>query len=175
MLYCDVMTRKQKFILIILGALDFIVIGTLATIVVRTMSSTPVSPVARAQVSPCVQAMLDACNALPAPLQDTATVAWDTKQLHITLSAVYTGETPPPESAQLLWMALDEMATVLQDGCLVPETITIALTVHGKTEIVQYLAQLAGADITAWMAGTLPEAELAAQSHFRQTSASTDR
>ncbi|MGC9395074.1 MAG: hypothetical protein ACP5J4_09480 [Anaerolineae bacterium] len=169
------MTRKQKRILIILGVLDFIVIGTLAAIVVRTMSSTPAAPPAvQAQVSPCVQAMLDACNALPAPFQDTATVAWDTKQLYITLSAVYTGETPPPESAQLLWTALDEIATVLQGGCLVPETVTIALTAHGNAETVQYLAQLAGEDLTAWMAGMLPEAELAAQSRFRQTSTSTN-
>ena len=170
------MTRKQKYILLILGVLDFIVIGTLAAIVVRTMSRTPPAPsvIQMPQISPCVQAMLDACNALPAPLQDTATVAWDAKQLYITLSAVDTGETPPPESAQLLWTALDEIAAVLQDGCLVPETITIALTVHGNAETVQYLAQLAGEDVTAWMAGTLPEAKLAAQSHFRQTSTSTN-
>ena len=165
------MTRKQKRILLILGVLDFIVIGTLAAIVVRTMSRTPAAPpvIQTQQISPCVQAMLDACNGLPAPLQDTATVAWDTKQLYITLSAVYISETPPPESAQLLWTALDEITTVLQDGCLVPETVTIALTAHGNAENVQYLAQLAGEDIAAWMAGTLPEAELAAQSHFRQS------
>jgi hypothetical protein len=171
-LYCGAMTRKQKRILIILGVLDFIVIGALATIVIRTMSPTPAAPpVVQTQISPCVQAMLDACNALPAPFQYAATVAWDTKQLYITLSAAYPTETPPPESAQLLWTVLDEIATVLQDGCLVPETVTIALTVHGNVKTVQYLAQLAGQDVAAWMAGTLPEAELAAQSHFRQTSA----
>jgi hypothetical protein len=169
------MTRKQKRILIILGVLDFIVIGALATIVIRTMAPTPTPPpVIQTRISPCVQAMLDACNALPVPFQNPATVAWDARQLYITLSAVYPEETPPPESAQLLWTVLDEIVVVLQDGCLVPETVTIALTVHGNAETVQYLAQLAGQDITAWMAGTLPEAELAAQSHFRQTSASTD-
>ncbi|MBN2390433.1 MAG: hypothetical protein JXR84_06905 [Anaerolineae bacterium] len=175
MLYCNMMTRKQKRILIILGVLDFIVIGALATIVIRTMSPTPAPPpVVQTRISRCVQAMLDAYNDLPLPVQDPATVAWDTQQLYITLSVSYPAETPPPDSAQLLWTVLDEVAAVFQGGCLVPETITIALTVHGNVETVQYLAQLAGQDITAWMAGTLPEAELAAQSHFRQTSASTD-
>ena len=171
MLYCGAMTRKQKYILIILGVLDFIVIGALATIVIRTMSSTPAAPpVVQTQISRCVQTMLDACNDLSVPVQDPATVAWDSQQLYITLSISYPAETPPPESAQLLWTMLDETAAVFQSGCLVPETVTIALTIHGNAETVQYLAQLAGQDISAWMAGTLPEAELAAQSHFRQTS-----
>ena len=169
------MTRKQKRILIILGVLDFIVIGALATIVIQTMSSTPAAPpVVQTQFSRCVQAMLDACNDLPVAVQDTVTVAWDTQQLNIALSVGYPAETPPPESAQLLWTVLDEIAAVFQGGCLVPETVTIALTVQGNVKTVQYLAQLAGQDITAWMAGTLPEAELAAQSHFRQTFTSTD-
>ena len=169
------MTRKQKRILIILGVLDFIVIGALAAVVIRTMAPTPAAPpVIQAQVSPCVQAMLDACNALPAPFRNDAAVAWNAQQLYVTLSAAYPAATPPPESPQLLWMALDEMATVLRGKCLVPETITVALTVHGNAETVQYLAQLAGEDVVAWMAGTLPETELAAQSHFRQTSTSTD-
>lgn len=168
------MTRKQKRILIILGILDFVVIGVLAAIVIGTMTATPPAPpaVVQAQVSPCVQRMLDACQSLPAPFSSPATVAWDTTQLYITLHAAYSTSTPPPESAQLLWTSLDEIAVVLQSGCYVPETITIALTAHGNAETVQYLAQLSGQDVAAWMAGTLSEERLAAQSHFRQTAQS---
>ncbi len=171
MLYCDAMTRKQKHILIILGVLDLVVVGALAIIVVRTMTATPAAPpsIVQAHVSPCVQRMLESCNALPAPFSETATVAWDTTQLYITLHAAYPTATPPSDSAQLLWTALDEMAVVLKSGCYTPETIIIALTAHGNAETVQYLAQLAGQDVTAWMAGTLSEENLAAQSHFRQT------
>lgn len=171
MLYCDVMTRKQKQILIILGILDFVVIGALAVVVIRTLTATPPAPpvVVQAQVSPCMQRMLDACNALPAPFSDPATVAWDTTQLYITLHATYPSATPPPESAQLLWTALDEMRAVLLSGCYIPDTIIIAVTAHGNAETMQYLAQLSGQDVAAWMAGTLSEENLAAQSHFRQT------
>lgn len=173
MLYCDVMTRKQKLILIVLGVLDLVVIGVLAAVVFRTMPSAPAPAappdVVQAQFSPCMQKMLDACDALPAPFSDTATVAWDTTQLYITLDARYPTATPPPESAQLLWTALDELSAVLLSGCYIPETITIALTAHGSVGTGQYLAQLAGQDVAAWMAGTLSEESLAAQSHFRQT------
>jgi len=168
------MTRKQERILIILSVLNFIVIGGLTALIAHTMFDVPaMPPVVQAQISPCMQAMLDACNTLPEPFQGTSahgvTVAWDTTQLYITLHAVYPFATPPPESAQLLWTVLDEIAAVLQSGCYTPETITIALTAHGNTGSVQYLAQLAGQDITAWMAGTLAEESLAAQSRFRQT------
>jgi hypothetical protein len=165
------MTRKQKQILIILGVLDFIVIGALAAVVVRTITTIPVAPtvIVQTQVSRCIQTMMDTCNALPAPFSDTASVSWDTSQLYITLHAVYPTATPPPESAQLLWTALDETAAVLESGCYIPNTVTIALTAHGNAETVQYLAQLAGRDVSAWMVGTLSEESLAAQSHFRQT------
>lgn len=176
MLYWDAMTRKQKRILIVLGVLDFIVIGALAAIVIHTISSTPATPpvVVQAQIPACVQTMLNACTALPAPFHNTSriggpTVAWDATHLHITLHATYPTAKPPPESAQLLWTALDTVAVVLRSGCSTPEAITIALTAHGNAETVQYLAQLTGADVTAWMAGTLPEESLAAQSHFRQS------
>lgn len=173
MLYCDAMTRKQRYILIILGILDFVVIGALSAVVFRTMTAKPPAPpvVVPAQISPCVQRMLDTCNALPTPFNGTASVAWDATQLRITLHATYPSATPPSESAQLLWTALDEMKAVLLSGCYIPDTITIALAAHGNTENVQYLAQLSGQDVAAWMAGTLSEESLAAQSHFRQTSA----
>lgn len=176
MLYCDAMTRKQKHILIILGVLNFVVIGALAAIVIRTMTATSAArpTVVRVRFSPCIQRMLDACNALPAPFSETATVAWDPTQLYITLNARYPAPTPPPESAQLLWPALDQIKTVLSSECHIPETITIAVTAHGSEGTVQYLAQLAGQDVAAWMAGTLSEENLAAQSHFRQTSISRD-
>lgn len=169
------MTRKQKYILIILGMLDFVVIGALAAIVLHSSPSTPEAPPTdvRVQISPCAQAMLDVCNTLPEPFNDAATVAWDATQLYVTLQAVYP-TTPPPESAQLVWMVLDEIALILQSGCTTPETVTIALTAHGDAGSVQYLAQFAGQDIAAWMAGILPEEDLAAQSHFRQTTSSTD-
>lgn len=165
------MTRKQRYILIILGILDFVVIGVLATVVVRTMTTTPVKPVVVVQtrVSRCIQGMLDMCNALPSPFSDTATVSWNETQLYITLHATYPTATPPLESAQLLWTALDEMKAVLMSGCYIPETIAIALTARGNAETVQYLAQLSGQDVAAWIAGTLSEESLAAQSHFRQT------
>lgn len=165
------MTRKQKRILIILGILDFVVIGVLAAVVIRTITAKPPTPpvVVQAQISPCMQRMLDACEMLPAPFSNTASVAWDTTQLYITLHATYPTTTPPAESAQLLWTALDELKAVLLSGCYVPDTITIALTAQGSTETIQYLAQLSGQDVSAWMTGTLPEENLAAQSHFRQT------
>jgi hypothetical protein len=170
-LYWDAMTRKQKQILIILGVLDFVVIGALAAIVVRTTIATSVAPtvIVQTKVARCLQTMMETCNALPAPFNDTASVAWDMTQLNITLHAVYPTATPPPESAQLLWTALDETAAVLKSGCYVPDTITIALTARGNAETVQYLAQLAGQDVSAWMAGTLSDENLAAQSHFRQS------
>lgn len=174
MLYCDAMTRKQKHILLILGVLDFIVIGGLAAVIVRTMTAIPAVPpapivIVQTRVARCIRTMLNTFNTLPAPFSDTASVAWDTEQLYITLHAAYPSATPPPESAQLLWTALDETAVVLESGCYIPDTIIIALTVRGNAETVQYLAQLSGQDVAAWMAGTLSEENLAAHSHFRQT------
>jgi hypothetical protein len=164
------MTRKQKIVLIVLGVLDVGVIAALAGIVIHSMRPTPAAPTpVPAYLSACEQSMLDALATMPASLSETPIVAWDDAHLYVTLQAVYPTATPPDESAQLLWMALDSIAAVLLDGCTVPPTITIALTAQGQTETTHYLAQLAGQDMTAWMAGTLPEADLAAQSHFRQT------
>lgn len=164
------MTRTQKLMLLILGVLDLAVIGALAGIVIHTASQVPALPtVVRVQVSPCAQKLLDAGAALPAPFDSAPTVAWDSAQLYVTLHASYSTGAPPEESAQLLWTALDSIAAVLRDGCAVPQTITIALTAQGETETLHYLAQLAGDDIAAWMAGALPEADLAAHSHFRQS------
>lgn len=170
------MTRKQKRILITLGVLDFVIIGALAAIIIRSIPPTPAAPppIVHAQIPPCVQAMLDACNALPEPFDGVPTVAWDTAQLHITLQATYPTATPPPESAQLVWAVLDKITLVLQSGCSTPETVMIALTAHGNAGTVQYLAQLTGQDVAAWMAGTLPETGLAAQSHFRKIFVPTD-
>lgn len=164
------MTQKQKIILIILGVLDVSVIAALAGIVIHSTRPTPIAPTPiPAYLSACEQHMLDVLAGMPAPLGETSVLAWDDTQLYVTLKAGYQTATPPEESAQLLWAALDSIAAVLRDGCAVPQTITIALTVQGETQTVHYLAQLAGQDVAAWMAGTLPEEDLAAQSHFRQT------
>ena len=180
-LYCEAMTRKQKLILIILGVLDFIVISALIAIVVHTSNTRAIhsipaaSPNVQAQLSPCTRAMLETCAALPLPFDNAPAVAWDATHLYVTLRATYPAATPPQESAQLLWTALDAIAAVLQNGCTTPETITIALAAYGNAESVQYLAQFAGSDVAVWVEGTLPEDALAAQSRFRQTRISTDR
>ncbi|HQE92743.1 MAG TPA: hypothetical protein PLH19_08335 [Anaerolineae bacterium] len=165
------MTRKQRIVLIILGILDVSVIAALAGSVVHSIRSTPTAPTpAPLYLSACEQSMLNTLAAMPAPLGEMPMVAWDEGNLYVSLRAVYPTATPPEESAQLLWTTLDSMATVLRQGCTIPSTITIALTACGQTETIHYLAQLAGQDMAAWMAGTLSEEDLAAQSHFRQTS-----
>ncbi len=164
------MTRKQKIVLIILGVLDVSVIAALAGIVIHSMRPTPVAPTpVPAYLSACEQKMLDTLAGMPAPLTETPIVAWDEAYLYVTLKVAYATATPPEGTAQLLWTALDSIATVLHNECAVPQTITIALTAQGQAATTHYLAQLAGQDVAAWMAGTLPEEDLAAQSHFRQT------
>ncbi|HQI86695.1 MAG TPA: hypothetical protein PKV20_19160, partial [Anaerolineae bacterium] len=164
------MTRKQRLILILLGVLDVSVIALLAGIVIHDTRTVPAAPTPTlVRISACEQKMLDALAGMPAPLSDTPAVAWDEMQLYITLKATYPTATPPEASAQLLWTTLDRLASVLQDECTVPETISIALTAQGTTNNVHYLAQLAGRDVIAWMEGTLPEEDLAAQSRFRKS------
>ncbi len=164
------MTRKQKFVLIVLGFLDVGVIAALAGIVIHGMRPIPVAPAPiPISMSVCERKMLDALAAIPAPLSDNPIVAWDKAHLYVTLKVAYQTATPPDESAQVLWMALDSIAAVSLDGCATPPTLTIALTAQGQAGTTHYLAQLAGQDVADWMAGTLPEEDLAARSRFRQT------
>lgn len=162
------MTRKQKIVLLILGVLDIGVIAALAGIVIHSMRPTPVTPTP-ITLSACEQNMLNALAAMPAPLTDAPSVAWDNAHLYVTLHIAYHSATPPEESAQVLWTALDSMAAVLRDDCAIPPAITIALTAQGEAQTIHYLAQISGQDVADWMAGTLAEQDLAARAHFRQT------
>ncbi len=168
------MTRKQKLILIIFGIVDLGVMMALAGIILRTSHAYPAPPTltptpltAHTYISACEQNVLD--TFAQTPVGETPAVAWDATQLYVTLKVVYPTTAPPTESVQLLWTALDNLVPPLSDGCPLPSTIIIALTAQGTLSTTSYLVQFDGEDFAAWMAGTLAEADLAAQARFRQS------
>ena len=166
------MTRKQKLILIILGVLDIAVITLLANVVIRSLSPTPAASPIVVQASPCEQRLIELAATTPPFTAGIPKVAWNNRQLTIALRVMYSTATPPKDSAQLLWTALDTLAKVVREGCALPETIIITIDAYAETETQQFLVQLAGADIKDWLAGVLSEEALAAQAHYRQTTVS---
>ncbi len=164
------MTRRQKLILIILGILDVAVIALLGSAVVRSLPPTTptVSPIA-VQISPCEQKMLETFSTTPPFADGVPTVAWSNKQLHLSLHVAYKASVPPEDSAQYLWTALDSIAEIVQEGCTLPEKVTISIIAQGEAETHQFLVQLAGSDIKGWLAGALSDEALAALAHYRQT------
>lgn len=164
------MTRQQKLILVVLGILDIAVIALLGSAVIRSLPpATPtVSPIAL-QASPCAQRMIETFTAMPPFDGGVPTVAWDAHQLSLALDAGYTTPAPPKDSAQLLWTALDGIATSLQAGCTLPETVTVTVIAHGTVETHRFLAQLRGADVESWLAGDLSDVALAATARYRET------
>ncbi len=146
------------------------VIAVLAGIVIHSTRQVPVTPTPiPMRISACEQKLLDALAGMPTPLSDAPAIAWDETQLYVTLKISYPTSTPPEESVQWLWTTLDSLATVLRDGCTIPQTITIALTAQGTTHAVNYLTQLSGQDVAAWIGGTLSETNLAARARFRKS------
>lgn len=167
-----VMTRRQKLILVILGALDFVVITLLASVVLRAVRPSPaISPVA-VQASPCERRLVELLSASPLFTDNAPMVAWDERQLALALRVAYATSKPPEDSAQLLWDALDIVAAVAAGECSLPETVTITVDAQGETEAQRFLAQLTGPDIEDWATGKVSDATLAAQALYRQTTTS---
>ena len=162
------MTRKQKLILLAFAIADIVVIVLFGTIVLRTLSPAPtVSPI-QVQVSSCEQSVVDTFSHLDVSLAGAAQqVAWNQEQLYLALTVTYQTDTPPVESAQLLWTALDDVAGVFNEACPVPETVILAITARGTTTTIQHLAQVTGQDMAAWQLGNLSDEALAAQTHYR--------
>lgn len=150
------MTRQQKGILLVLGILNIIIFILVGSIVLPDILAP--SPPIVITVTACEQNLLAAF-----PLAQHPASTWTAQQLTLRLS---TPGPPEPESAQQLWMALDTLATIFQEGCPIPETVVIAITV-GIEAPHQHQAQFSGGDIAAWIDGTLSEADLAARSRYR--------
>ncbi len=168
MIYFIPMNRRQKRILIIFGIVDLIVVIALGVTLGHDLwSSSPI----RTDFLPaaCPQGLL---QALPPSLQPA--VAWTPDRLDLTLNAHYAAPTPPAETPQLLWKALDGIAAMLRLGCPAPAQVTIRLTANGETITQYHIVQLDGAELAAWAAGTLSEAELATRAAYRQLSGQVD-
>ncbi len=165
------MTRLQKLILVILGILDVAVIALLASVVIQNLPPTPTMSPIVVQASPCTHRLVELFSAATSFADGIPIVAWDDQQLALSLRVVHPAATPPEDSAQHLWTALDTIAKIAPEGCPLPETVTIAINAHGESETHQFLVQLAGADIENWLAGNLTEEALATRARYRQTTA----
>lgn len=168
MIYFMPMNRRQKRILTILGIVDLIVVVALGVTLGHDLWSP--SPV-RTDFLPaaCPQGLL---QALPPSLQPA--VAWTPDRLDLMLNAHYAAPTPPAETPQLLWKALDSIAAMLRLGCSAPTQVTIRLTANGETVTQYHIVELEGAELAAWAAGTLSEAELATHATYRQLPSQVD-
>ncbi len=157
------MTRRQKFILVLFGALDLVVIVLLGAIALNSRLTLP-NPVS--QFGPCPSLLLDA---LPGYLSPA--VAWEKERLIITITPLYRTPAPPPGSAQVLWTAFDALETPLAAGCTLPEEVRIVVTARGSATTTGHLARLQGRDVTAWLQGELDEATFVQRGAYYPTGA----
>lgn len=146
------MKKWRTPILLVLAILDIAVIAILGYTIVSRRKTTAS---AAATLPPCSQIILSDLDAYTSPA-----VAWDTERLTLALTVFYTSPDPPAASAQLLWDALDSVRRATALGCPLPPEIALIVHAHGQTNTIGHVARLHGADIAAWAAGALPEAEL---------------
>jgi hypothetical protein len=156
------MTKRQKFILILLALLDVAVIGMLGSLIYLELHP---RPVLRADISPCVQQLLVEFDAMDPQ------IAWDrTNALHLALTLpIYdeaSGDVAP--APQAIWPILDALAEQFLADCPTPRQVTIHLTVREATGVTHHVAQIDGATLTAWREGDLSDAAFAAQARYRR-------
>lgn len=155
------MTKRQKLILVLFGALDLVIIILLGAIALHSQQSLPnlVS-----QFGPCPSLLLESLPRYLAP-----TVAWEEERLVVTVTPRYPTSTPPPGSAQLLWTTLDALQRPVAAGCTLPEEIRLVVTARGTATTTGHLARLRGADVTAWLQGELDEEGFAQRGSYYVT------
>ncbi|NBD35223.1 MAG: hypothetical protein GVY30_04395 [Chloroflexi bacterium] len=156
------MTKRQKFILILLALLDVAVIVMLGSLIYLELHP---RPVLRADLSPCAQQLLAEFGAMDPQ------IAWDaTNALHLALtlpiSDKASGDVAP--SAQALWPILDALAEHFSADCPAPRQVTIRLAVRDASGVTHHVAQIDGATLTAWREGDLSDANFAAQARYRR-------
>jgi len=154
------MKRRQKVTLLVLGLLVLIVVSGLGAYI---WSHSKSAAVMVRPLSPCPTIVLGEIPAILSPA-----VAWESEQLHITLTAFYAVPAPPASSAQLLWTALDGLGRAARTGCVVPPQVTLVVHTHGTQESVSQVAIFHGEDVTGWAQGTLSSEQLAARAAYRQ-------
>ncbi|MCD4738321.1 MAG: hypothetical protein K8R89_03565 [Anaerolineae bacterium] len=160
------MDSRKKRLLLLLGLVDVLVVGLLGGVVWRSWPR-PGSPV-QPSFAPCEHTLL---AQLPGYLSPA--VSWKAERLYVTFIAQYASEIPPQSSAQLLWEALDGLAAVGRRGCPLPPDVTVVVTAQGQADAIGHLAQLRGVDVTAWLAGEISQAQLAARAAYRQVGRAT--
>ncbi|MBN1259823.1 MAG: hypothetical protein JXB35_04000 [Anaerolineae bacterium] len=154
------MRRRQKVFLLILGLADLIVITGLIWVIARPQ---PPLPPNYNRLAPCEQLVL---GQVPGRLSPA--IAWSPQRLEMRLRAVYDSPTAPPESAQLIWTALDSLAKAAQTGCTIPNTLSIVLETESSSgETIAHTAQLRGEDIIDWLDGDIDDDTLARQAAYR--------
>ena len=158
------MTKQQKRILLILGLSNVLVIGLLGSVVIMSSRSVTPPPSGPAQIPQCPQSVLAVL-----PPTDSRSISWNENLLQLTIRVHYASDTPPPESVQYLWMALDSIAAALQNGCAPPQTINIAVTAQADTATYRHQVQISGTVVAAWANGELNEADLATAAKYRYT------
>ena len=120
------MTGKQKLILLAFAIADIAVIVLLGSVVLSSLPSPAptLSPV-QVQASLCEER---AANLFPRSDASSiavvaSQVAWSQDQLILALTADYPTKVPPAESAQVLWSVLDNLASLFDEACPVPQTV----------------------------------------------------
>lgn len=158
------MSRKQKLILLGLGAANVLIVALLIFLLRFWMNSP--APVPIAEFSPCTQQLL---SSLPEATHPA--VVWEQAELTVALTpdSDAPGAVPAEIGGQYLWTALDALSTTLKLNCAIPEQVILTVTFYDDTTTRRHVAILSGDDVTAWVSGELPGAELAAQTRYRLT------
>ncbi len=166
MLYSLAMDHRRKRILLLLGVLDLVVIAVLGWYAWQLRQSEP--PLAPELYAACSQSLLET---LPSHLSPTVT--WKQRVLYVRLTARYPTSTPPPSSAQLLWVVLDALKPLANADCLFPNEVVIVITAQSEAETHGHLIRLYGPDVADWAAGTLSEEELVKRGIYRDNATAT--
>jgi hypothetical protein len=161
------MKRRQKLVLVGLAVVNVLVIGLMATTVIVTMRRNrrpPAIPGTGATPSPCVADLLPALESAGyAPA-----VTWDTQEARVHLELLPVTTAAVEADPQLLWAALDALATGLPATCRTPRTLTLSLSVRAEGETHHFTGRFSGPSLQAWRAGELSDEEFAAESRFRR-------
>ncbi len=155
------MLRWQKRLLLLLAVADLLVIGGLGWVVWHSMRRPPVElppPPPR-----CEAALLTRL-----PQTFSAALVWERDRLLVRMELYYAAAEPPEGTPQQLWVALDAIRDVVQEGCPLPPLVTLHLTALSKGPTVVCEAVFDGADLVAWAEGRMDDAALATQARYRR-------
>jgi hypothetical protein len=177
------MNRTQKVILAFLAVADLMVIGLLGSYVLRQTPQDPLKPTPTAdREAICSDEVMRTFESAFSDNQDSISVVWNKRlgNIHMKLSsiteAVEIGQSPlsvPLDpSPQVLWVALDTLASRLPEACYLPETITLAISMSTSSDTVRYVVQVEGKYLDAWRRDIINDATFANVARYRTTSPS---